>query len=98
MTFQGHLKAIIGRTNKTISLLRWLQNLLPGSAFLRLYKAFVRPYLDNHDVRNDETYNEFFHREVESLQCNVCLALTGTIQGIFKEKLYYEPGFEFHQL
>ena len=54
LTFRDNLKATIGRTNKTIGLLRWLQN-LQSSAFLRLYKVFVRPYLENRDIINDAT-------------------------------------------
>ena len=39
-----------------------------------------------------------FHNKLESLQCNACLAITGAIQGISKEKLYQELGLESLQL
>ena len=38
------------KINKTIGLLRKLQNLLPRTALIKIYKAFVRPHLDYGDI------------------------------------------------
>ena len=39
-----------------------------------------------------------FHKKLASIQYNACLALTGTIKGTSKEKLYQELGLESLQL
>ena len=41
LSFEEHLKMV----NKTIGLLRKLNNILPGSALLTMYKDLVRPHL-----------------------------------------------------
>ena len=38
------------------------------------------------------------HHKLESIQYNACLAITGTIRGTSKEKLYQELGLESLQL
>ena len=61
---------------------------------MTIYKAFVRPYLDYGDVIYDEAYNETFHQKLESIQYNAFLALSETITGSSREKLYQELGLE----
>ena len=92
------LKTVLSKTNRTIGLLRKLQNLLPREALIIIYKAFVRPHLDYGDVLFDQAFNASFHEKLESIQYNACLALTGTIRGTSKEKLYQEVGLESLQL
>ena len=82
------------KINKTIGLIRKLQNLLPRTALITLYKAFVRPHLDYGDIIYDQVHNASFHQKLESLQYNVCLAITGAIRGSSQEKLNQELGFE----
>ena len=82
------------KINKTISLIRKLQNLLPRSALITFYKAFVRPHLDYGDILYGQAYNASFHQKFESLQYNACLAITGAIRGSSREKLYQQIGFE----
>ena len=94
LSFNEHLKMVFTKTNKTIGLLRSLQNLLPRSALLTIYKAFVRPHLDYGDVIYDQAYNNSFHEKLESVQYNACLAITGAIRGTSKEKIYEELGLE----
>ena len=47
LTFEEHLKATTTKINKTIGLLRKLQNILPRPALMTIYKAFVRPHLQS---------------------------------------------------
>ena len=82
------------KINKTIGLIRMLQNLLPRTALIILYKAFVCPHLDYGDIIYDQAHNASFHQKLESLQCNTCLAITGAIRGLSKGKIYQELGFE----
>ena len=94
LTFDEHLNNVLNKVNKTIGLLRKLQNLLSRSTLITIYKAFVRPHLDYGDILFDQTYNSSFHEKLESVQYNVCLVLTGAISGSSKEKIYQELGFE----
>ena len=54
LNFQEHLKNILNKVNKTIGLLRKLQNILPREPLLTIYKSFVRPHLDYGDVIYDQ--------------------------------------------
>ena len=61
---------------------------------LTIYKSFIRPHLDYGDVIYDQAYTASFHQKIESVQYNSALAITGTIRGTSKEKLYHELGLE----
>ena len=87
-----------GKISKIIGLLRKLQIFLPKAALITIYKSFIRPHLDYGDILYDQAYNTSFHQKLESVQYNACLAITGTIRGTSKEKLYQELGLESLQL
>ena len=82
------------KINKTISLLRKLQNNLPRAPFLTIYKSFVRLHLDYGDILYDQAFNNCFDERLESIQYDAALAITGTIRGRSREKFYQELGFE----
>ena len=65
----------------TIGLLQKLQNLLPRSALITMYKAFLSPHLNHGDIIYDNAYNASFHHKLELLLYNVRLAITGAIRG-----------------
>ena len=44
--FQELIKNILRKVNKTIGLLRKLQNIMPQASLFTTFKLFVRPYLD----------------------------------------------------
>ena len=94
LSFEEHLKTISVKTNKTLYLLRKLQNLLPRAALITLYKSFIRPYLDYGDIIYEQVFNSSFHEKLESIQYNASLVITGAIRGTSREKLYNELGFE----
>ena len=94
LMFEEHLKVITTKVNRTIRLLQKLQKTLPRSVLMTVYKAFVRPHLDYGDIIYSEAYNEAFHQKFESVQYNTCLALSGTIRGLSREKLYHGLGLE----
>ena len=98
LTFEEHYKTILNKTNRTIGLLRKLHILLPRATLITIYQAFVRPHLDYGDVLYDQAFNSSFHEKLEFIQYNACLALTGAIRGISKEKLYQELGLESLQI
>ena len=98
LTFEEHLKSVFNKTNKTIGRLRKFSNFLPRQALAIIYKALVRPHLDYDDVLYDQAFNNSFHAKMESIQHNVCLAITGAIPGTSREKTYQELGLESLQL
>ena len=93
LIFDEHLKISL-KISKTLGLLRKLRNLLPRSASIAIFKAFVRPYLDYGNILYDQAYNISFHHKLESTQYNACLAITGAIRATSKENLYQELGLE----
>ena len=56
LNFQGHLKNIYSKVNKTTGLLCKLHNTLPRLPLLTIYKSFIRPHLDYVDIVHDQAY------------------------------------------
>ena len=55
---------------------------------------FIRPHLDYGDVIYDQPNNNGLSAKIESIQYNAALAITGTIRGTSREKLYQVLGLE----
>ena len=87
LDFQGHLKSVLNKVNKTKKLLRKLYNTLPRLPLLTNYEPFIRPHLDYGDIIYNEAYNVSFHPKLETIQYNSALAITGAIRGTSTEKL-----------
>ena len=64
LDFREHLQAMFNKINKTISLLRKLQNDLPRAPLITIYKSFIRPHLDYGDILYDQTFNNAFHERL----------------------------------
>ena len=98
LTFENHINMVTTKINKTFGILRKLQNLLPRTALITIYKTFVRPHLDYGDILYDQAFNLSFKQKLESIQYRACLAITGAIRGTSGEKIYQELGLESLQL
>ena len=61
---------------------------------LTIYKLFIKLHLDYGDIIYDKAYNSSSHQNLEKIQYNSALAITGAIRGASKEKLYQELGLE----
>ena len=85
---------IMETVNKTIGLLRKLQNILPRSQLLPIKKIFIRSHLDYVEIIYDQIYNASFHQKLELLQYNACLGIIGAITDTSREKLQKELGSE----
>ena len=94
LNFKEHLKKVESEVSKTISIICKLQNILPRSALLIIYKSFIRPHLDYGDIIYDKAFNESSQAKLESLQYNATLAITGAIRGSSTEKSFEELGLE----
>ena len=92
--FSLHLKNVQNKVNKIIGLLRKLQNTLPRTSFITIFKSFIRPHLDYECIIYDLACNTSFHQNIESIQYNAALAITGAVRGTSREKLYQKLGFE----
>ena len=71
---------VASKTNKTIGLLRKLQNLSASSSLFTIYKSFII-HVDDGEIIYDKAYNASFHQKLEIFQYNACLAMTGAIRG-----------------
>ena len=59
---------IFKKVCQKIGLLYKLQNILPRSALLTIYKGFVRPHLDYGNIIYDQTFYGTFHQKLELIQ------------------------------
>ena len=73
---------------KGISIIKKLSNVFPRKSLITIYKSFVRPHLDYGNLIYDQPNNESFYQEIESLQYNASLAITGAIKGTSRFRLY----------
>ena len=94
LSYEGNIKYILNKVNKTISLLRKFQLILPRHSLITVYKAFIRPHLDYGDVIHDHAFNELFYQRLESIQYNAAIATTGTTKRTLLEKLFQDLGLE----
>ena len=60
LDFSLHLKNVQNKVNKT-KLLRKLQDTLPSTSLITIFKSFIRPHLDYGDIIYDRAYNTSFH-------------------------------------
>ena len=65
-----------------------LSLILSRNQLLRIYKTFVRSYLDYGDIIYDKTFNDFFKEKLEKVQYSATLIVTGAIKGTSREPLY----------
>ena len=68
LTFENHINMVPTKINKTIGLLHKLQNLLPRTAVITIYKACVKPHLDYGDILYDQAVNLSFQQKLEPIQ------------------------------
>ena len=51
---------------------------------MTIYKAFLSPVFDYGNILYDQPQNESFCEKLESVQYKAALAITGAIQGTFR--------------
>ena len=94
LNFTEHINSIICKCDKLIGITKKLSISFPRNALLRIYKSFVRSHLDYADIIYDKPNNASFKNKIENVQYRACIAMTGTIQGTSRERLYCELGLE----
>ena len=80
LSYEHHLKFVLNKVKKTIGLLRKFQQILLRRSLITIYKLFLRPYLDCGDIVYDRAFNESFHKNLDSIQYNAAIAITGAIK------------------
>ena len=79
LDFNLPLKTVQNKANKIIGLLHKLQNTLPRTSLITIFKSFIGPRLDYGDIVYDRAYNTSFHQNIESIQYNAALAITSAV-------------------
>ena len=82
------LKEYLIKLVNLLVLLTSSENILPRPSLLQIYKSFVRPQLDYGDIIYDKAFIGSFQKNLESIQYNAALVITGTIRGTSREKIY----------
>ena len=65
LTFKHRINEMVNKANKGIGIIRKLDNILPRSALLTIYRSSVRLSLDYGDVIYDQPGNESFSSKIE---------------------------------
>ena len=87
LNFKLHIKGRISKAMKGIGIIKKLSNVLPRKSLITIYKYFVGPHLDYGDLIYDQPNNESFCQQIESIQYNASLAITGAIKWTSRLKL-----------
>ena len=91
LTFKHHINEKVNKPNKGTGIIPKLNNIFSRSAFLTIYRSFMRSHLGYSDVIYDQPENESFIRKIERVQYNVAFFIIGAIR-TSKEKLNQELG------
>ena len=67
LNFEEHLSKVETKVNKSVGIIRKLQNVLPRSALLTVYKSFIRPLLDYGAIIYDKHLMNRFMRNWSQL-------------------------------
>ena len=80
LSFNEKIQSQMNACYKMIGIIKRLSVNLPCDALLRIYKSFIRPYLNYGDIIYDKTSHELFKNKIKNIQYKACIAITGTIQ------------------
>ena len=94
LSYEDHLKFALNKVEKAIGLPCKFQQIFLRLSLITIYKSFIWPHLDYGDIVYDWAFNESFHKNLESVQYNTAIAITGAIRGTSSEKLFQELGLE----
>lgn len=104
LTFSSHINEKLSKARKGIGVIKYLSSYLPVKTLDQIYKMYVRPHLDFCDViyHNPKIPSDFdssfrltnLMDQIESIQYQAALAVTGTWRGTSLNKIYDELGWE----
>ena len=64
LNFQEHFEKLLNKVNRTTEILQKLQNTIPRSSSLTIYKSLIRPHLDYGNAIYDQAYNASFQQNI----------------------------------
>ena len=88
---------MLNKVNKSIGLQQKLQIILPKLYVLRFISYsthFDSIHFDYSDIIYDQAYNASIQQIIESIECNVSVAITEIIRGIYKNEIFEELGLQ----
>ena len=104
LTFANHINEKLKKARKGVGVIKYLSSFLPVKTLDQIYKMYVRPHLDFCDViyHAPKIYNLFdssfrllnYMDQIERVQYQAALAVTGTWKGTSTNKIYEELGWE----
>ena len=108
LLFKSHLTGKIKKARRGIGIIKKISSFVSRKSLNDVYKMYIRPHLDYADIlyhipnKNvlaflsvDENYDlHSFMRQVESVQYDAALAVSGAWRGSSRTKLYNELGWE----
>ena len=68
-------------------MIKILRKSLPCKALITIYKAIIRPHVDNGDILYDQTSNATSCQKIKAFQYKAAFAITDAIQSTSQEKL-----------
>ena len=89
LNFSKHVDEKLKVTN-----LRKLNITLPRYSLLLIYESFIRPHLHYGHIVYYQLNNSSLSENIESLQYNAAVGITGAIKASSKTKLHQDLGFE----
>ena len=104
LTFGSHIKEKLAKARKGVGVIKYLSSYVPVRTLEHIYKTYVRPHLDFCDVIFDipvkpnmfdsSLHLSYWMDQIERLQYQAALAVTGTWQGTSLNRIYEELGWE----
>ena len=104
LSFAKHINEKIKKAKKVIGIIKHLSKYLPFKTLNLMYKAFVRPHLDYCDIiyhipsfLNQSSVGVSLNHlmeQIEKIQYQAALAVTGAWQGSNRSQIYEEVGWE----
>ena len=102
LTFASHINEKLSKARKGIGVIKYLSSYVPVKTLDQIYKMYVRPHLDFCDViyhspKIPSSFDSSFRLtnmmdQIESIQYQAALAVTGTWKGTSLNKIYDELG------
>ena len=104
LTFENHISEKLAQARKGVGVIKYLSSYVPVKTLDQIYKMYVRPHLDFCDViyhtpKIDSLFDSSsrlsnWMNEIERVQYQAALAVTGTWKGTNTDKIYEELGWE----
>ena len=104
LTFANHINEKLSKARKGIGVIKYLSSYVPVKTLDQIYKMYVRPHLDFCDViyhitKIGNLFDSSFRLsnwmdQIERVQYQAALAVTGTWKGTSMNKIYDELGWE----